>query len=125
MTKKILIIEDDEENLKLFSTILRHNGHVTLEAKNGMEGIRLAMVENPNLILVDVHMPVMNGFEVLKIIKSKPSTKNIPVIALSAYPLSGARNGFPDGGFADCVVKPIILKEFIRLIEKHLQTACS
>ena|SRR4030065_992931 len=120
MTKKILIIEDDEENLKLFSTILRHNGHVTFEAKNGMDGIRLAMVEKPNLILVDVHMPVMNGFEVLKIIKSKPSTKNIPVIALSAYPLSGARNGFPDGGFADCVVKPIILKEFIKIIEKHL-----
>ena len=117
---QILVIEDDEDNLKLFSTILRCNGHVTLEAKNGMEGIRLAMVENPNLILVDVHMAVMNGFEVLKIIKSEPSTKNIPVIALSAYPLSGARNGFPAGGFADCVVKPIIMKELIRIINRHL-----
>lgn len=120
MAKKILVIEDDEENLKLFSTILKHNGYVTLEAKSGMEGIRLAIVENPNLILVDVHMPVMNGFEVLKIIKSEPSTKNIPLIALSAYPLSGTRKGFPDGGFADCVVKPIILKEFIKIINKHL-----
>lgn len=120
MAKKILIIEDDDDNLKLFSTILRCNGYVTIEVKNGMEGIRLAMVENPNLILVDIHMPVMNGFEVLNILKSEPSTKNIPVIALSAYPLSGARNGFPDGGFADCVVKPIILKEFIRVIDNHL-----
>ena len=120
MAKKILVIEDDEENLKLFSTILRHNGHVTLEAKNGMEGIRLAMVENPNLILVDVHMPVMNGFEVLKIIKSKPSTKNIPVIALSAYAMRLDRKVPHELCFADCVVKPIILKEFIKIINKHL-----
>src|SRR4030043_1526773 len=120
MTKKILIIEDDEENLKLFSTILRHNGHVTLEAKNGMDGIRLAMVENPNLILVDIHIPVMNGFEVLKIIKSEPSTKHIPLIAISAYAMRLDSKVPHELCFDDCVVKPIILKEFIRLIEKHL-----
>lgn len=120
MAKKILVIEDDEDNLKLFSTILRCNGHVPLEAKSGMEGIRLAMVENPNLILVDVHIPVMNGFEVLKIIKSEPSTKNIPLIALSAYPMSLNRKGPHELSFDDCIVKPIILKEFIKIINKHL-----
>jgi CheY-like chemotaxis protein len=120
MAKKILIIEDDGENLKLFNSILKINGYETLEAKSGIEGVRLAMAENPNLILVDLHISDMNGFEILKIIKSEPSTNHIPIISLSAYAFKGIRGRPYELSFDDCIVKPIILKEFIRVIERHL-----
>jgi two-component system cell cycle response regulator DivK len=118
VAKKILIIEDNENNLKLFSTILKVNGYETIEAKNGSDGIRLAKSEKPHLILTDIQMPYMNGFEVFKILKSDPSTKDIPSIALTA--MKEKREKFINIGFVDHIAKPIRLNDFLKTIEKHL-----
>lgn len=120
MAKKILIVEDNEENLDLFSTLLKRRGYETLEARNGVEGVRLAFEENPHLILLDIQMPVMDGWEALKILKEEPSTRDIPSIALTADDIREGRQGFIKLGFDDYIPKPIILKELMRIVEEHL-----
>ena len=120
MAKKILVIEEDRVNLKLFSEILRYNGYETLEAENVMEGIRLATSEKPHLILMDTEMPVSDGFEIFKIMKSEPSIKDVPVIALSPFATRGTRKKFLELGFTDYIAKPFNLHELIRIVNKHL-----
>jgi two-component system cell cycle response regulator DivK len=120
MIKKILIVDDNEANLEILRILLKRCGYQTIEAKNGSEGIRLAMEENPHLILLDIQMPIMDGFEALKFLKKEPSTKNIPSIAITSYPLTGGRHGFLDLGFDDYIPKPINMNEFVGIIGKHL-----
>lgn len=78
--KKILLIDDDSLLLRMYATKLQADGYVVLEAANGQEGIAIAKKEKPDLILLDLMMPVMNGIETLKILKKDPDVKNIPVI---------------------------------------------
>jgi CheY-like chemotaxis protein len=120
MAKKILVIEEDRVNSKLFSEILRYNGYETLEAENILEGIRLATSEKPHLILMDTEMPVSDRLEIFKIMKSKPSIKNIPVIALFPFATKWTRKRFLELGFADCIAKPFVMHDFIRTVNKHL-----
>lgn len=120
MAHKILIIDDDDNNLSLFSTVLKCDGYETLQAKDGAEGIKLAETEKPNLILMDIQMPVMDGFTAIRILRSQPPTRNIPSIALTSYALAEGREGFLKRGFVDFIPKPIKLKEFLRIIEGHL-----
>jgi two-component system cell cycle response regulator DivK len=120
MAKKILIIEDDGDNLELFSTILKSNGYETLQAKNSMEGIRLARTEKPNLIITDIQMPLMDGFEAFKIMKSDPSTKDIPSIVIIPYGVKGAREKFLKLGFIDYIAKPFDMHQLICIVGKHI-----
>ena len=120
MAKKILVIEEDRVNLKLFSEILRYNGYETLEAENVLEGIRLAMAEKPHLILLDIEMTDLNELKISKIMKSEPSIRDIPVIALFPFATKWTRKRFLEFGFADCITKPFDLHKFIRIVNKHL-----
>jgi two-component system cell cycle response regulator DivK len=120
MAKRILIIEDNEYNLSLFSTILKCGGYETLEAKNGLEGVKLAIEKKPHLILMDIQMPVMDGFEAILVLKSELSTKDIPSIALTSYSLKEGRDGFLKHGFIDYIEKPIKVKDFMKTIEGYL-----
>jgi two-component system cell cycle response regulator DivK len=120
MTKTILIIEDNEENLDLFSALLKCGGYRTLEAKNGSEGVRLAFEEKPHLILMDIQMPVMDGWETIKILRDEPSTRDIPSIALTSDHVRGDRQRFIKLGFDDYIPKPVTLKEFMKIVEEHL-----
>lgn len=120
MAKKILIIEDNEENLNLFNMMLKRNGYDTLEARNGIEGVRIAMTEKPHLIITDLQMPFMDGFEVCRNIRSDSSIKDIPIIAISAgfsnYPVENLLKF----GFNDFIAKPVNLKKLVYIIERHL-----
>src|SRR4030042_4527120 len=120
MVNRILIIEENDNNLKLFSTILNVNGYETLGAKTGSDGIRLAISEKPNLILMDLQMPDMDGFEILKNIKSEASLKDIPLIALFPFARETDKSRFRKLGFADCIAKPFVLHDFIKTIGEHL-----
>jgi two-component system, cell cycle response regulator DivK len=120
MVKKVLVIEDNEEALGLFCAVLKCGGYETLQAKNGMEGISIAMEAKPHLILMDIQMPVMDGFDAIRILKSEVSTRDIPSIALTSEQLGGGRAGFIEYGFDDYIPKPIKLREFIQIIDKHL-----
>lgn len=120
MVKKILIIDDNEDNLNLFVTFLQSRGYKTLYAKNGLEGIKLAISKKPHLILMDIEMPVMDGFDAIKILRSESSTKDIPSVALTSYNLREGRDGFLKHGFDDYIRKPIGLEELLNAVNEYL-----
>ncbi|KAF0144300.1 MAG: two-component system cell cycle response regulator DivK [Nitrospirae bacterium] len=118
---KILIIEDNEKNLKLFSVIIKFLGYATLTAMNGKEGVSIAKENAPDLILMDIQMPVMDGITALNMLKSDEKTKNIPVIALTSYAMAGDKEKFLGLGFSDYISKPIDKDGFIKAIENILK----
>lgn len=86
---RILIVEDNPANLKLAEAILHYAGHETLAAIDGAEGVALARLELPDLILMDVQMPGMNGLEATRLLKQDPGTTSIPVLGLTAFAMKG------------------------------------
>ena len=118
---RILIIEDNEKNLKLFSVIVKSLGYEILTAMNGEEGVKIAKEESPDLILMDIQMPVMDGISALNMLKTDERTKNIPVIALTSYAMSGDKEKFIGLGFSDYISKPIDKDGFIKTIEDILK----
>src|ERR1700690_2243358 len=96
---KILVIEDNEKNPKLFREIIDALGHQTLIAKDGEEGVRLAREYIPDLVLMDIQMPVLDGSQAFRILSADPMTKDIPVIALTSYAMRGDKEMFLNAGF--------------------------
>lgn len=113
---KILIVEDNELDLKLFRKVLHHRGFKTIGARNGAEGIVIAAEEQPALILMDMHMPGIDGMEAKDILKKDPLTKNIPLIAISYNRIEAPHKI----GFDKCITKPVDLKEFLRVIDETI-----
>lgn len=86
---RILVIDDNQLNLKLFDAILKKAGHDVVLAEDGLDGVQKALKIVPELILMDVQMPIMGGIEALKILKESKSTKSIPVIAITSFAMKG------------------------------------
>jgi CheY-like chemotaxis protein len=120
MSKVILIVDDDKDLLKIFSDVLSGIGYRTLGAEDGLIGVTIAKALAPHLILMDIHMPVMNGFEALRMLQSESKTKNIPCIALTSLSLPEGRDGFLKLGFADHIEKPVNLKDLRQIVDKCL-----
>jgi two-component system cell cycle response regulator DivK len=118
--KRILIVEDNEKNLKLFRSLLNSQGYETIEAREGEEGVRLAKYQNPDLIFMDIQMPVMDGVTATRILKESPETKDIPVIALTSYAMKGDRERFLSEGFVEYIAKPIKVDEFLEVVRRFL-----
>ncbi len=118
--KKILVVEDNEKNLALFRDILLYYGYEVLEAENGAMGVKTAQERLPDLILLDIQMPVMDGFAALKILKEAPETRNIKVIALTSFAMAGDREKIMAAGFDDYISKPINTRTLPELIKKYL-----
>jgi len=118
--KRILVVEDNENNLYLFRTILQKSGYEVIEARDGAEGVELAVKEKPDLILMDIQLPVLDGYKATKKIKTTEETKNIPVIALTSYAMVGDREKAMDAGCDGYIEKPIDPETFIAEIEKYL-----
>lgn len=121
MGKVILIVEDDEKNLKLFRDIPRFHEYSILEAVNGSQAIDLAKEHKPDLILMDMQLPVMDGFEATRRIKSDESLKKIPVLALTALAMPGDMKRMMAAGCDGYISKPINLTEFLLTIEKYIK----
>jgi two-component system cell cycle response regulator DivK len=117
----ILIIEDNEKNMKLVRDVLQVKGYATLEAATAEDGIKLAMEHKPDLILMDIHLPGMNGIEALGILRADPATASIPVIAVTASVMQQDRKLITDAGFEAYVGKPINLKEFLDAVRAMLE----
>ena len=120
MSKVILIVDDNKDLLKIFSEVLSGIGYRTLGAENGLIGVTIAKALTPHLILMDIHMPVMNGFEALRMLQSESKTKNIPCIAFTSLSLPQGRDGFLKLGFADYIEKPVNLKAFRQIVNRCL-----
>jgi len=116
----ILIIEDNDKNLKLVRDILQAQGHATLEAGSAEEGIDLALARLPDLILMDIQLPGMNGIEALRVLRERPQSARIPVIAVTASVMQQDRKLITEAGFDAYVAKPLDLKQFREAVRNAL-----
>jgi len=117
----ILIVEDNEKNLKLVRDVLRVKGYATIEATNAEDGIALANEHKPDLILMDIQLPGMNGIDALRVLRADSATAAIPAIAVTASVMQQDRNLITDAGFDGYVGKPINLKEFLDAVRTMLE----
>ena len=120
MGKTILIVEDEPRNLKLLRDLLQRFGYEILEATDGEQGVKSAGEKMPDLILMDIMMPKMDGLEATRIIKADIKTKHIPVIALTSYAMKGDREKTIEAGCDGYIAKPIDIKEVLKTIETYL-----
>jgi two-component system cell cycle response regulator DivK len=121
MPKKVLIVEDNELNMKLFRDLLEAHGYKTVESRDGVEALKMAREERPDLILMDIQLPEISGLEVAKWIKEDESLKHIPIIAVTAFAMKGDKEKIKEGGCEGYLAKPISLSSFIETIERHLR----
>ena len=117
----ILIVEDDEKNMKLARDILLHRGHAILEASNGEDGVRLAVRHRPDLILMDIQLPAMDGIEALRRIREHAALDAVPVLSVSASVMLDDQHQIISSGFDASLSKPISLKPFIATVERFLK----
>ena len=117
----ILIVEDNDKNMKLARDILQAKGYSTLEATTGEDGVRMAQAQLPALILMDIQLPGINGIEALRRLRADPATASIPVIAVTASVMPSHQRDITDAGFDAYVAKPISLKVFLEAVRVGLQ----
>ena len=118
----ILIVEDNEKNMKLVRDILQAKGYQTLEAVNAEDGIVLAAEKKPDLVLMDIQLPGMNGIEALKVLRADPTTAHIPVVAITASVMQQNKQQVMDSGFNGFIEKPINLRQFLASVQSVLTT---
>lgn len=119
---KILVAEDDDLNRRLIKDLLLYYGYEVAEASNGEEAVRMAAVHKPDLILMDLQMPVMNGTEAIRLLKSSQKTKNIKIIAVTGFAMRGDREKALETGADDYIAKPIDVRQLPIQIENYLAT---
>lgn len=117
---RVLIAEDNEKNLKLFKLIICYLGYETITARNGEEAVSIAKGQRPDLILMDIQMPVMDGVTAVDLLKADEDTRGIPVIALTSYAMKGDREKFLEHGFIDYIAKPVSKDALIKAVKKAL-----
>jgi two-component system cell cycle response regulator DivK len=120
MAEKILLIEDNEQNRILMHQVLTRHGYEMLEAKDGLSGLAMARAHQPALILLDVQMPVMNGFMVIRELRNDPELSKIKAIAVTSFAMKGDREKALQAGFDEYVTKPIDTRTFPELVKRVL-----
>ncbi|MDD2850502.1 MAG: response regulator [Desulfuromonadaceae bacterium] len=121
MKKKILYIEDNEQNLYLVTFILEKYGYEVASATDGQEGIDLAAVVKPDLILLDIQLPRMDGYEVAGHLRENPHLADIPIVAVTSYAMAGDRDKALAAGCTGYIEKPINPDTFMQQVEQHFQ----
>jgi CheY-like chemotaxis protein len=117
----VLIVEDTEVVAQLISDYLRHKGYRTFIASNGREGVLLARQKRPQIILMDVMMPIMNGLDAARAIRDDPSLQEIPIIGLTALAMPSDREECLKAGMNDHIPKPVQMQELLKVIERYLR----
>lgn len=116
----ILIVEDNEKNMKLVRDVLQAKGYQTLEAENAEDGIRLAREQHPDLILMDIQLPGMNGIDAARLLRKENDTASISIIAVTASVMQQDKNKITDAGFDGFIPKPFNLREFLETVRLTL-----
>jgi two-component system cell cycle response regulator DivK len=117
--RTILIVEDNELNLKLLKDVLDFHGYSTVVTGLGAEVLNLARQYHPDLILLDIQLPDISGKEAARQLKADPQTRAIPIIAVTAFAMSGDRGKILDSGCDDYVPKPFNIHELLALVERY------
>ena len=118
--KRVLIVEDNELNMKLFNDLLEAHGYFTLQTKDGVEALRMARAHRPDLILMDIQLPEVSGLEVTKWLKEDDELRSIPIIAVTAFAMKGDEQKIRDGGCEAYIAKPISVASFMSTVERFL-----
>jgi two-component system, cell cycle response regulator DivK len=121
--KTVLLVEDNEDNLVIYSTILRHSGYNVIEARDGQAGIDAAQREHPAIILMDVSIPLIDGWEATRRLKADPATAMIPIIALTAHALATDQQKAVDAGCDGYIAKPAEPRVVLAAVRRHLGEA--
>ena len=118
----VLIVEDNEKNLKLVRDVLQVKGYETIEAVTGEDGLALARERKPDLILMDIQLPGINGIDALKTLRADAATAHIPAIAVTASVMQQDRKLITEAGFDAYLSKPLDLREFLATVNKFLES---
>jgi two-component system, cell cycle response regulator DivK len=122
-TKTVLIVEDNELNMKLFHDLLDVNGYATVRARNGLEVLDLARAHRPDLILMDIQLPEVSGLDVTRWLKEDPQLAHIPVIAVTAFAMKGDEERIRSGGCEAYISKPISVVTFLETVRRFIGDA--
>ena len=120
MSKRILVIEDHEDNRRILRDLLTSAGYEPIEAVTGEEGVTLAETHRPDLILMDIQLPGLDGYEATRRIKANPALRGIPIIAITSYALSGDDVKAMEAGCDDYVTKPFSPRALLAKIRGYL-----
>jgi two-component system, cell cycle response regulator DivK len=123
MEKKILVIEDNEQNLYLITFMLEKAGYEVMQARDGLEGIALAKRDTPALILLDIQLPLMDGYAVAEELKKNAAVANVPIVAVTSYAMVGDRERALAAGCVGYVEKPINPETFLDEIKQYFSVA--
>ena len=118
MAKKVLIVEDNELNMKLFHDLLDAQGYQTLQTREGLQALALAREHRPDLILMDIQLPEISGLEVTKWLKEDADLASIPVVAVTAFAMKGDEERIREGGCEAYISKPISVSHFLDTIRR-------
>ena len=118
MTKKILVVEDTEDNRQILRDLLGMAGYDMIEANDGAEGVAQATAHKPDLILMDIQMPVMDGYEATRRIKANPELKMIPIVAVTSYALSGDEAKARAAGCDGYIAKPYSPRQMLAKVRE-------
>ena len=117
--ERVLVVEDNEKNMKLFRDVLMATGYRTLEATTGWRAIKLAAEHAPDLVLMDIELPDIDGVEVLSRLRADERTASIPVLAVTAQAMHGDRERFLSAGFDGYMSKPVNVVELVGAVRQH------
>jgi two-component system, cell cycle response regulator DivK len=117
----VMVVDDSKDIRELISMRLRWKGYQVVEAETGEEAVNLAPQTHPGLILMDLSMPGMDGYEATRLIKAMPGFDGIPIVAVSAFCQSGNKDKALEAGCIECVTKPIDFGTFDSMLSRHLQ----
>lgn len=120
MAHKVMIVEDNELNMKLFHDLLESRGYDIIETRDGMEALKMARTERPDLILMDIQLPEVSGLEVTKWIKEDDDLRAIPIIAVTAFAMKGDEEKIREGGCEAYIAKPISVTNFLETVARFL-----
>ena len=120
MPKTVLVVEDNELNMKLFHDLLDAHGYRTLQTRNGMEALKIAREQKPDLILMDIQLPEVSGLEVTKWLKDDETLRDIPVVAVTAFAMKGDEERIRQGGCEAYISKPISIATFLDTVRRYL-----
>jgi len=118
--KRILVIEDNENNMYLMRFMLEKHGHKVIEAKDGLSGVAMAIEQKPDLILMDIQLPDINGLEATRRIRKSDIANTIPIVAVTSYAMTGDREKTLEAGCSGYVEKPINPETFIQELKRYL-----
>ena len=120
MNAKVLLVEDNEQNRYLATFLLESNGFTVLHASDGKQAVALAQRECPALVLMDIQMPEMDGYEAARLILATPGLEKTPIVAVTSYAMTGDREKALGIGFSGYIEKPISTETFITEISRYL-----